>query len=59
MASDQVVTLNALMGATLALMLAMRGVPAIHIDLPALTWNALSTAEPCFVSDPNGCMLGP
>ena len=59
MATDKVAMLNVLMGATLALMLAIRGLPVIPVDLPALTWEAVSTAEACFESDFSGCMLGP
>jgi hypothetical protein len=59
MATDEITMLNALMGVALALMIALHGLQTAPIALPSLSWEALSTAEPCFVTDPNGCMLGP
>jgi hypothetical protein len=59
MATDEVTMLNALVGAALALMIALHGVRAAPVALPSLNWSALSTAKACFETDPDGCMLGP
>jgi hypothetical protein len=59
MATNEVTMLNALMGVALALMIALHGLRTAPVVLPSLSWEALATAEPCFVTDPTGCMLGP
>jgi hypothetical protein len=59
MATDEVAMLNALAGAALALMIAIRSLPMIAIDVPGPSWKTISAAEACFQSDVAGCRLRP
>ena len=56
MIRDEVATLNALMVATLILMLIGHSLPVIDIHLDGSIWSAIATAEACFDSDLNVAM---
>ena len=59
MVKDEVTRLNALMIATVVLMLAGHGLPVISVHFSGFRLDAACQAAACSESDDNACMLGP